>query len=350
MALMNSLNSGTSALKSFSRSMDVLADNTANVNTIAFKSSRVDFTTAIGTILQQSVASVASVATGSNQPTVHVGSGVKISAVSVDYSTVGQFENTGRSTDVAIDGPNGFFKVIDSTNNREYATRTGNFRIDDRGYITNQRGFRLQGKIASEDYGFPKYTVEYNTEKGRLEYTRVTSLSGTTTYTIGDIKAKFNWSIAAGGLGKTLSLSTTAAAMYAAGTLSADQIIGNAPAVNSFTFDEFGNLKFTLTDGLGFSAYGILLLSFKDTQALVPEGDGLLTGFDAAGASVFDVAHGTPSQGGLSKIRANSLEMSNVDLAQQFSNIITTQRSFQAAARIITTSDDILSEVINLKR
>ena len=47
---------------------------------------------------------------------------------------------------------------------------------------------------------------------------------------------------------------------------------------------------------------------------------------------------------------SNAIEMSNVDLAQEFVKMITTQRAFQANSRVITTSDEILNELINLKR
>ena len=49
-------------------------------------------------------------------------------------------------------------------------------------------------------------------------------------------------------------------------------------------------------------------------------------------------------------IRSGAIEMSNVDLAQEFTNMIVTQRGFQANARSITTSDELLTEVVNLKR
>ena len=57
-----------------------------------------------------------------------------------------------------------------------------------------------------------------------------------------------------------------------------------------------------------------------------------------------------PNTNGLGKIQANSLELSNVDLANEFANLISTQRGFQASARIITVSDEILQELVNLKR
>ncbi len=49
-------------------------------------------------------------------------------------------------------------------------------------------------------------------------------------------------------------------------------------------------------------------------------------------------------------IRSRSIELSNVDLAEEFTNMIVSQRGFQASARSITTSDELMSELVNLKR
>jgi flagellar hook protein FlgE len=57
-----------------------------------------------------------------------------------------------------------------------------------------------------------------------------------------------------------------------------------------------------------------------------------------------------PGEGGLGTVEAGTLELSNVDLTEQFANMITTQRSFQASSRIVTVSDQVLEEVVNLKR
>ena len=57
----------------------------------------------------------------------------------------------------------------------------------------------------------------------------------------------------------------------------------------------------------------------------------------------------TPSAS-LGTLAGGSLEMSNVDLSQEFTNLIVAQRGFQANARIITTSDEVLQELTNLKR
>ena len=59
---------------------------------------------------------------------------------------------------------------------------------------------------------------------------------------------------------------------------------------------------------------------------------------------------GTPGNGRLGNISPSTIEMSNVDLAKEFVNMITVQRAFQANSRVITTSDEILAELINIKR
>ena len=61
-------------------------------------------------------------------------------------------------------------------------------------------------------------------------------------------------------------------------------------------------------------------------------------------------ANNSPGTNGLGQIEVGTLELSNVDLAKEFANMITTQRSFQAGSRIVTVSDSLLEEVINLKR
>jgi flagellar hook protein FlgE len=58
----------------------------------------------------------------------------------------------------------------------------------------------------------------------------------------------------------------------------------------------------------------------------------------------------TPSTGGLGVINGGSLELSNVDLGEEFSSMIITQRAFQAGSRLISTADQMLEEAVNLKR
>ncbi|MFN3692395.1 MAG: flagellar basal body rod C-terminal domain-containing protein, partial [Fervidobacterium sp.] len=59
---------------------------------------------------------------------------------------------------------------------------------------------------------------------------------------------------------------------------------------------------------------------------------------------------GQPGKGGFGSLVAGALEMSNVDLSEEFTKLIIAQRGFQANARTITTADQILQEVVNLRR
>jgi len=344
MALIGSLNSGVSALRSFSKGMEVLGDNVANVNTIAFKSSRMDYTTGFGDVLQRSTPSASGGNVGSNSTSSQVGSGVQIGMISVNFAQ-GPLENTGRVTDLAIVNE-GFFKVIDSANNKAYATRAGNLRIDDRGYIVTAKGYRLQGLKQDEDYTLPKYSVTLNSDNG-LVYTRVSLGEGPQSEEITNLRVNFNLTInnTGTGLGGTLSVAAEVYVHYTAA-----EIKTLAPSLDSYTFDTRGNLTYLLSDGVAFSPYQLLLLKFSDKQALQHEGEGLYSGFDAAGVEDFSRSNSEPGTHGLGSVRGSALELSNVDLTQQFANIITIQRSFQSAARIISTSDEILNEITNLKR
>ncbi|KIH77562.1 flagellar hook protein FlgE [Geoalkalibacter ferrihydriticus] len=89
----------------------------------------------------------------------------------------------------------------------------------------------------------------------------------------------------------------------------------------------------------------IALAKFPNTNGLTKEGSNLY----ASSANSGDPRVGVPGAE-LGKIFTNALEQSNVDLAQEFVKMITTQRGFQANSRIITTTDEMLGELINLKR
>ncbi len=88
------------------------------------------------------------------------------------------------------------------------------------------------------------------------------------------------------------------------------------------------------------------LAKFNNEQALNKVGGNLWSATRDSG----DPITGHPGENGLGSIAPNSLEQSNVDIAQEFVKMITTQRGFQANSRIITTTDDMLAELINLKR
>jgi flagellar hook protein FlgE len=91
----------------------------------------------------------------------------------------------------------------------------------------------------------------------------------------------------------------------------------------------------------------IALATFENPGGLLKEGDNLFSQTTNSGVFSKGVL---PTREGTGKIAPGTLEMSNVDLSREFSDMIVTQRGFQANTRIITTSDEMLQELVNLKR
>ncbi len=122
--------------------------------------------------------------------------------------------------------------------------------------------------------------------------------------------------------------------------------------LQSITIDRGGNVVEFYSDGTSATNNQILLQNFKDVSALTKEGNNLYTGFVAAGPVSASLASATnmPGTNGLGVIQSGTLELSNVDLTDQFSDLITTQRSFQAGSRLITVSDTVLEDIVNLKQ
>ena len=97
----------------------------------------------------------------------------------------------------------------------------------------------------------------------------------------------------------------------------------------------------------------ILMQNFKDPTALVSVGSNLFAGMGVAqpvsGTLALSAASNSAGAGGLGTMQSGTLELSNVDLTNEFANLITTQRSFEAGSRLITVSDTILEDIVNLK-
>ncbi len=109
--------------------------------------------------------------------------------------------------------------------------------------------------------------------------------------------------------------------------------------------DDGGNIIGSYSNGQNIKLARITLAKFSNPQGLVKIGHNMYASTTDSGSAVV----GTPGSG-VGRINTNSLEQSNVDLAQEFVKMITTQRGFQANSKIITTSDEMLQELINLKR
>lgn len=120
----------------------------------------------------------------------------------------------------------------------------------------------------------------------------------------------------------------------------------SAGMVTNLSFNDEGVLTAGYSNGQVLDLGQIVLANFENAEALTKIGGNLFKqSRDSGEASV-----GAPQLSGRGSVIAKSLERSNVDLAGEFVTMITNQRAFQANSKTITTSDELLSEVIQLKR
>ena len=295
--MLRSLISGISGLNQFQGRMDVIGNNIANVNTNGFKAARTSFADAFSQTLSYSSASSDG---NSGNSAMQIGSGVATNAIKNVY-TQGALTRTGVPTDLALQGE-GFFVVRDTLNNSTFATRAGDFRLDDNNFLITNTGHRVQG------------------------YMNAVGSAGETD--IGDIQ------IDTAGMPVTSDPDSQK---------------------TSYSIGENGKVIVNLSDGSNFVRGQILLQVFNDPSALVKEGDNLYSNMSTAGMLDWTdgdrlTSPGLPGTGSLGNIKSGALELSNVELGSEFTDLITTQRAYQASARIITTSDEMLQELVNLKR
>lgn len=120
----------------------------------------------------------------------------------------------------------------------------------------------------------------------------------------------------------------------------------SAGSINSFNISSKGEVIGVFTNGERKILSTINLAAFDNPAGLEKIGGNMFVDTVNSGTPKY----GQPSTGSFGSLNPGALEMSNVDLSQQFTQMITTQRGFQANSRIITTSDEILQELVNLKR
>ena len=116
--------------------------------------------------------------------------------------------------------------------------------------------------------------------------------------------------------------------------------------LRGISVDEDGVVTATYSNGQLTPTYQIALADFPSYEGLTKMGKNLYAESLQSGQPMLGVA----GNGRIGSITPSAIEMSNIDLAQEFVKMITTQRAFQANSRVITTSDEILAELINIKR
>ena len=130
-------------------------------------------------------------------------------------------------------------------------------------------------------------------------------------------------------------------------TVQANNQNGNASgALDTVAVDTSGMIVGKFSNGKTLNLARVALATFTNSAGLSRVGDTLFAASNNSG----NPAIGTSGTGGRGTLTPGSLEMSNIDLADQFSKMIITQRGFQANSKIITTSDTMLEELVNLKR
>lgn len=125
-----------------------------------------------------------------------------------------------------------------------------------------------------------------------------------------------------------------------------DQDGSAAGSLQSFTVGQDGTILGAYSNGRNRAIGQIAMATFNNPEGLEKVGGSNYRATVNSGLPQLGVA----GQGGRGLISVGTLEMSNVDLAAEFTNLIVAQRGFQANSRVVTTSDELLQEVVNLKR
>ena len=389
--MLRSLFSGISGLRAHQTMLDVTANNIANVNTTGFKSSQTQFQDTLSQLI--SSASGAQAGTGGTNP-AQVGLGVKVAGVTTSF-TQGSSQLTGRSTDMMIQG-DGFFVVRQG--NQTLYTRAGSFDFDSTGQmVLPGDGALVQGWAAVNgviDINAP--ITDLRVPAGALMASKPTAgaiyegnlqsdaATGTvlnrdipvynavgseSTLSMQFAKTATGWTVSGDGGATTTAVTFTAAGVLTApATLTVGGVAVDLSAVTgyagvdtvkarsqdgyaagtleSFSLGNDGTITGTFSNALKQVIGRIAISAFNNPAGLEKAGGSLFSTTANSGLAQL----GTPGTGGRGTLSGGALEMSNVDLSKEFTSLIIAQRGFQANSRVITTSDTILEELINLKR
>jgi flagellar hook protein FlgE len=404
--MLRSLFSGISGLRAHQQMMDVTGNNIANVNTAGYKSSQVVFQDTLSQMIN--AAGAPQNAAGGTNP-AQVGLGVSTASINSNF-TQGAAETTGKASDMMIQG-DGFF-VVKSGGESLY-TRAGSFTFDANGSLTTPSGQIVQGWSASAGQvntaGAPgniKLPIGISLAPTTTANITLTgnfsdeAVAGTTQ----DIPIKAygtngaattmdvvftKQAVPAPPTGvvtwqMTLPDGSTAPVTFTNGKPAGDpdpitgldtgkitppgstytfdihdltQYSGptearvsnsdgsGAGVLSSYTVSNTGQIVGVFSNGLKETLGQLALANFNNVNGLEKIGDSMYRSTVNSGLAQV----GPAGSEGLGLITSGALEMSNVDLAQEFTNLVIAQRGFQANSRVITTSDEILQELVNLK-
>lgn len=386
--MLRSLYSGISGMRSHQTMLDVTGNNIANVNTTAFKASSVEFQDTLSQLVQNSTLPQAD--TGGSNP-AQVGLGVQVAAITTNFAQ-GAAQSTGVPTHLMIAG-DGFF--VTSTGGETTYTRNGAFSFDAQGRLVSSDGAFVQGWTAQNGVIVPgsplgnitlpvgavspaaatttaqvSGNLPSDADEGAQLVRDVTvydaqGAAGTLTLTF--TRTGTGWSVAAEG-GNPVGLELANGELTPEGPLTVGNIeidLSNitgyaelstvaisgqngrpAGTLQSYALSDDGSLVGTFDNGATAVLARVALANFVNPTGLEKAGNSQYRPTVNSGEAVI----GEAGAEGMGSLISGALEMSNVDLSQEFTNLIVAQRGFQANARIITTSDEVLQELTNLKR
>lgn len=327
---------GISGMKSQQTKLDVIGNNLANVSTTGFKSSRVVFK---DMLYQNSANAVGASVNLGGSNAKQVGLGVSIGSID-RVMNQGMMQPTGRALDIAMDGE-GFFMVskgpvahkkgdiemnqdgtIKDAKGREiFFTRDGSLSLDSEGYLVTSSGERVLGYSVEGKNGNGTTATNSMADDGKINFVDSEAK---------DLKASDDL--------KTLKIPDTI------------QDGNTTKKVMSYSIAKDGLITAVVEGGKVAVLGQLATASFKNPGGLESTGNNLYLNSSNSGSALISSGLGAQTVRSNGEILQGMLEMSNVDIAEQFTDLIVTSRAFQASSKIISASDEILQDVVNLKR
>ena len=349
--MLRSMYSGISGMKVNQTKLDVIGNNIANVSTTAFKASSARFS---DMLYQNSSEATAPTTTKGGTNATQVGLGAKLNSINKVMSQ-GNALSTGRSLDVCVDGEGYILVASGDTSfkdenpiteqgtlagggNSIYFTRDGNFTLDKDGNLLTASGYRVMGYLYEDTNNADTPSIG---EDGVGNYVDLDANDG---------QKPAKSTLQAVGKGRqlnTLRIPNTVKVPDPAGGDAIEQ-----PIV-SFSIGSDGLIVGILGNGSQTVLGQIATATFSNPEGLTDLGGGLATVSANSGAAVLRTPRGEldaleENADAYGDIIQGCLEASNVDLTEQFTDMITATRAFQASSKMISTADEILQTITSL--
>jgi len=392
--MLGSIYVGLSGMNAFSRGLQAISNNVANLNSPGYKASTVTFS---------DVFSVGGLGSGFSQGRL-AGQGVRFGNQSIDF-TQGDVRQTGGDLDLAVQGSG--FLVLTGADGPYYA-RTGQFGVDGEGFVSllgstyrlnildesgraspvnvddhrisrpeATRNVRLSGNVSTGSIDVNVSDVIVHDARGGRHVwkinlkpsTETPSVPGKWSVTVTDetgaivdAPKALQFSLAGAvtdpsqlsfsytgddGEATSVTLDFGTVTSFSAGTTSslrASTVDGvGLGTLTSVTITEAGTVSLTYSNSRTEDLGAVALAAFRDPQALERTGGGVFRNTGDAPTLA------SSAQTGVGTLVSRQIEASNVDLAQQFGDLILVQRGFQASSQVVSVSNDMIQQLFGIR-